>query len=786
MEMISIFQNIWRHKQLGTTGFLRSHALPPVSGYATPAHFLRNLTFVFLTVLLLPGVAAGQNGEPLTRTVLAFYNSNEFSDVRATRIHQLAEMPLNHLGLKVRYHDINQPLPTLAEMEGVRGILTWFQNDQMPNPANYVQWAVQAMNRGIRLVVFDDLGIQRNMQGADTPLATVNAYLKPLGLETDGIWKVTTYDVKLQRKLPQLVEFERPHQVPLPSFLQIKKLDENVTTYLEAHWGKARPSSSAIVTVNSMGGYVAAEYASFMDDTQVQWHINPFEFFRLAYATDDLPKPDVTTLSGRRIFYSHIDGDGWRNVTELEKYKNDRTLSSQVIYEEILSTYPDLPTTVSAIAGDIDLNWHGTEETRAIGKRIFALPQVEAASHTFSHPFAWQYFEDYRPENEWNDYLKDGIGKNKDIQANYQSFLKNAPPKKTQDNEALDYETPRAYGKFPYDLDQEISGAIDSINSLLPEGKNIRLVQWPGDTWIYEAALKKAADEGLRNINGGDSRLDPEYPSNGWVSPIGVQIGSERQIYASACNENNYTSYWTDKFFGFKHLQLTLKNTESPRRLKPMNIYYHMYSGQKHASLNAVRENLQFARRSEIAPITASRYAAIAEGFYSTKIVALGANKYRIEDRGELQTIRIDHAAAKTVDMTLSAGVMGQRHYQGSLYIALDASVKTPTITLKPHTMQETYPAAATPYMIQGRWNVWDLAFPSQSKTRFQAQGFGKGGMVWKMDGPGLYKIHLKGKDGTVQNIRSTANENGVLEFTFRSIGLNPVNILIERMEEVL
>ena len=293
-------------------------------------HLLSNFAFVVLTVPLLPCVAAGESGEVLPRTVLAFYNSNEFANVRATRIHKLAEMPLNHLGLIVRYHDINKPLPTMAEMKGVRGILTWFQNDQMPDPENYVRWAVQAMGRGIRLVVFDDLGIQRNMQGADTPLATVNAYLKPLGLATDGLWKVTTYDVKLQRKLPQLVEFERPHLVPLPSFLQIKKINEDVTTYLEAHWGKEQPSSSEIVTMNAKGGYVAAEYASFMDDTQVQWHINPFEFFRLAYATDNLPKPDVTTLSGRRIFYSHIDGDGWRNVTEMEKYKNSATLSSQV------------------------------------------------------------------------------------------------------------------------------------------------------------------------------------------------------------------------------------------------------------------------------------------------------------------------------------------------------------------------------------------------------------------------------------------------------------------------
>jgi len=28
-----------------------------------------------------------------------------------------------------------------------------------------------------------------------------------------------------------------------------------------------------------------------------------------------VPKPDTTTLAGRRIYYSHIDGDGWKELT---------------------------------------------------------------------------------------------------------------------------------------------------------------------------------------------------------------------------------------------------------------------------------------------------------------------------------------------------------------------------------------------------------------------------------------------------------------------------------------
>ena len=66
-----------------------------------------------------------------------------------------------------------------------------------------------------------------------------------------------------------------------------------------------------------------------------------------AFATDDLPKPDTTTLAGRRIYYSHIDGDGWRNVSLADEYAGHQVISARVILEEAIRPFPDLPVTVS-------------------------------------------------------------------------------------------------------------------------------------------------------------------------------------------------------------------------------------------------------------------------------------------------------------------------------------------------------------------------------------------------------------------------------------------------------
>src|SRR5260370_34350443 len=110
----------------------------------------------------------------------------------------------------------------------------------------------------------------------------------------------------------------------------------------------------------------------------------------MAFNSGDLPKPDTTTLMGRRIFYSHVDGDAWRNVTEVTGYKSKRALSAEVILNEVIRAFPDLPVTVAPIAADLDPAWYGTRASLEIAKRILAQRNVEAGTHTYSHPLDWK------------------------------------------------------------------------------------------------------------------------------------------------------------------------------------------------------------------------------------------------------------------------------------------------------------------------------------------------------------------------------------------------------------
>jgi hypothetical protein len=95
----------------------------------------------------------------------------------------------------------------------------------------------------------------------------------------------------------------------------------------------------------------------------------------------------VTTLDGHRMLIVHIDGDGFPSRAMMP----GNAYSGKVILDEILKRYP-VKSTVSVIEGEVGLSgkWPKLSPAlEAIAREIFALPNVEVASHSYSHPFNW-------------------------------------------------------------------------------------------------------------------------------------------------------------------------------------------------------------------------------------------------------------------------------------------------------------------------------------------------------------------------------------------------------------
>jgi hypothetical protein len=733
---------------------------------------------LLLLVCSLPAPAAAQpladepRAEPVRREILAIYDSREEPRPDQTRIHRFVEMPLNYFGFVVTYWDLNAGMPGADRSENLRGIITWLRR---PPPAALYVWAQQQVSQGVRMVVLGD------SPSGNAALADANKLFAEIGFGLSGAAVDITYGTRILHR-DELIGFERPLDPVLPAFPIVGTFGSDVSSHLilEHREGNLVLASSVVLT-SSRGGYAATGYFVYEEPGtgRTKWLIDPFAFFQKAFGAELMPIPDVTTLSGRRAWFSHIDGDGWNNVTYIESYRDKPTIAAGVILRELIAPYPDLPVAVGVIGADIDERYGTPEAARQTARELFALSQVEVATHTYTHPYQWSFFENYDrrleeriigpDESEWKAVLGDRMRR-------IARRLFPGLVRKGGETEAkfIDDDPPRAYSDYPFDLDQEIRGAITAAEEMAPEGKHGTLYLWSGGAEPFEGAIARTRRLGLRNLNGGDSRVDADYPSISYLSPISRAVGAERQIYAGNANDYIYITDGGGRDHGFLHLDATVNATESPRRLKPINIYYHMFAGERAAQLAGVRHHLDTARQAAVTPIAASHYSAIADGFFSTQMTALGESSWLIQNRGALQTVRFDDVASLAVDFTRSVGVIGQRRKDNSLYVALDEAFDEVIVALGPDAGESADGSA--PHLIEGRWTFRDMRRRECGFT-VMAKGYGTGQMTWGGLRPGSYHVFVRDANETVWDDVTEVGDDGRLALTADADAMNPLEI---------
>jgi hypothetical protein len=114
----------------------------------------------------------------------------------------------------------------------------------------------------------------------------------------------------------------------------------------------------------------------------------------------DMLVPDTTTENGTRLMLSHIDGDGFESQAEW----GGGRISATEMREKILMKYR-VPVAVSIITGVTAPNGlypRRSAEFEREARAIFSLPWIEAASHSFSHPFYWNRLNEGSKEYGYN------------------------------------------------------------------------------------------------------------------------------------------------------------------------------------------------------------------------------------------------------------------------------------------------------------------------------------------------------------------------------------------------
>jgi len=541
----------------------------------------------------------------IPRKIMIFYNSKEF-DAAYNDLHRNFQAFLEYLGYVPVMYDINKWLPKDYIGDEYAGILLR-QTEYSPE---MLQWLKKQISDGIKVFFLNYIPSDEE-------------FLSFLGLKIEG--NISIFD-KVDFEPIGYDYFEiKPEIQQIP----ITTSQNNFKPILKA---KINGKEFYPFVITDWGGY--ALEGTFLSEAgkNALFVFNPVEIFRDVFKPD-FPAPDVTTENGNRILTAHIDGDAFFGVADFDPQKN----LGEIIRDEIIKKY-EIPHTVSIVEGEIapwGLYPDKSKKLEEIARSIFALENVEVASHAFSHPYKWMKLYELEKQN-----------KKSNVKGN------NLPIK-----------------NYEFNLEREIIGSIDYINkNLAPENKKTKVFLWTGDCVPPKEALQLAYKIGVYNVNGGDTGINYQESFYTLIGPMGLNRDEYFQVYAPIQNENIYTNLWTD-YYGYIKVISAFKLTDEKYRFKPISMYYHFYSGQKIASLKALKEVYDYALSQEINPMFLSEYAQRVLEFRNTVVAKDLEDNFVIRNEGNLKTVRFDKDVK--IDILKSQNVVGYRKIHDSIYVHL-------------------------------------------------------------------------------------------------------------------
>lgn len=604
--------------------------------------------------------------EAMPRKVLLVHQP--LTDEYALRQHsvvRLASMPLNYLGYAAEYVSTDE-LPAQALTGRYAGVVVWLNNlDEDGELEKLLPWLSARLDEKLPISLVGPLQAL-----LDTPLA------ERLGLS----WAQATQPQAPVRMLQQhaMLGFEAR---PLPqSYLFYALAARHAEPLLTLAQGGQQQQAAALTP---WGGYVIWPYANktLANEADNRWVIDPFAFFAASLRLPAMPVPDVTTESGRRMLLVHMDGDGFISTSELPGHP----LAGEVVRERVVRKYR-VPMTISVIEAELSpqgLYPQLSRRLETVARDIFREPHVELASHSYSHPFSWH--------------------------------LVSLDELDAEGGEAA-YNLPLAGYKF--DLAREIDGSIRYIEErLAPPGKKVKLFLWTGDCVPGRDALERLQQLGVLNMNGGDTTATRSRNTHTQIEGLGINRQGLFQVFAPNQNENVYTNEWTGPYYGYERVIETYALTEKPRRLKPINIYFHSYITTKLAGMRSLDKVFDYALRQETTPVYGSEYAQKVLDFQGLN-VARSATGWRLRGANTLHTLRLP-ASMGVPDLAASRGVAGWRDEGDMRYVHLAAQARDIELVLS--TAASSPPTqSASPRLVsanaridsfvaqRGRWQ-WQL-----------------------------------------------------------------------------
>ena len=523
--------------------------------------------------------------EPIAKRVLGFYDG-KVVDITHSECHRLLGMPLEYLGFIPECKNVNETDFSNIDLSRYAAMYFWLGSAVYERNDKLLRFINRSIN--VRPILFVEV------------IPESEEMKKKLGLTNNGALgngvKISSGKEYLTNGSLELSPFRYYESWSISKDVGevlVSLSDENNKTsdiYIKTKWGGVIFDPLPIETLSN-------------EQRTDKWLIDPFSIVKTILRLPDIPVADVTTESGRRVMTSHIDGDGFPSRSAF----SGRPYAAKIILEKILKKY-QVPQTVSIIEGEISR--HGlypklSETLESIARDMFSLAHVEVASHTFSHPFYW---------NSGGTARNERYGEHLPIPG------------------------------YELDLKREITGSMDYINqSLLRKGKKVAVLLWSGNADPTEETVAIVDEAGLYNVNGGNTYTVEGENEFREIWPTIMWYPESVQVYAPILNENVYTNLWTEHFDGYRRVIETFNLLDKPKRIKPISVYYHMYSGVYPVSLESLEIIYDWSAQQKITNLYLSEYAARARSLYETGIAQTLDGDWQITSTG-VRSVRLPYS----------------------------------------------------------------------------------------------------------------------------------------------
>ena len=599
-------------------------------------------------------------------------------------VYETCQMVLNYYGMLPEYRNVDAgPLPGDESMAGYRGVITAFSGSGPEDPKACLAWLLRQMEAGRKLIVLGSLAVPASGDPESGAGRLASDVYGGLGLRHEGNYTAVRSLLRYARKDPAGMDFERD----LPAFPEIYEqyvpTGEDLHVFLSVRRIDRPESESAVVVTGPAGGFAMVEYMRWQDPVtfKKQWYLDPFRFFREALGLESAPAPDPTTLNGLRVAISHVDGDAFSGISRID---DDQPLCGEVIRDRVLERF-DFPVTVSVITGEVSPEALGSERLKELAREIFALPNVEPASHSYSHPYYWD------PEDTG----------------------------KSRYHRLHGIEIPG----YAFDPAVEIDGSVAYISrELAPPHKPCRVFLWTGNCEPRASDLARCDLLGLLNMNGGDTVFDALSDSYTGVAPYYRNVRGEIQVHTGQANETILTNLWEGPYHGYRNVITTMERTGSPRRVAPIDIYYHFYSAEYPASLEALQDVYTWALGQETARMFTSQYLEMVRGYLDARIRGIGPGRWEVRDYGACTTVRFEDPSLR-VDLGRSENVLGWVREPQGLFVSLAPDRERAVVQLSENAVP---PLEALPYVRKAGGRV-EIVEREENRMSLRYRGFGEG-----------------------------------------------------------